>query len=559
MLLAPLARGAPLQARHRAAKNAGSAPQLQRAPPRSRRRRPRAGQRAAAEGTAAATTEEGAPPADAHADEVAGIFDAPGLLPSRLERAARAGLAARLAAAARAAAARLVPALESAELARRLAVTAGALALVRVGHHVLVPGVAAAAAAGASAQGLFGALAARELPGNVYALGIGPLMSAYFLLALAQALPEARRHLAALRELGRPGRDTYNCYVACLFLLFAAAQAWGEAGRLALADGGAAARGAAAATLVAAAAVVAHATRAVDAAGLGDGAGLAIGAAVAVGYADFLGPVAAHLRAHPPPLPAAAAAAGIVAALLAALAWAQAAELRLPLAFFQSRRGPGAAPHPALARVAAARAARAARAGAAPPPAGYAAAVAAAARLPLRLSPGGARTLLFANFWVSMLAAPLRGLGLAAAADALSAPAGFAALVFALEAISVGDATPGQLADFLSGSDMGVRGLSPGADTAAFLGRRRAQLKLLNAAFVAGVSLAARGADAACAALLGAPLGCLQLLLLASTALAAFRQVEALARAPAAERAADADLDALRAAGALPARVASFG
>jgi preprotein translocase subunit SecY len=159
-----------------------------------------------------------------------------------------------------------------------------------------------------------------------------------------------------------------------------------------------------------------------------------------------------------------------------------------------------------------------------------------------------------------MLAAPLRALGLAAAADALAAPAGFAALVFALEAISVGDATPGQLADFLSGSDMGVRGLSPGTDTAAFLGRRRAQLKLLNAAVVAGVSLAARGADAACAALLGAPLGCLQLLLLASTALAAFRQVEALARAPAAERAADADLGALRAAGALPGHVAgAFG
>ena len=85
-------------------------------------------------------------------------------------------------------------------------------------------------------------------------------------------------------------------------------------------------------------------------------------------------------------------------------------------------------------------------------------------------------------------------------------------------------------------SEVGIHGLSPGDDTAAFLTTKRRQLKLINAVLLAGLSLAASGVDAASRALIGVPAGCLSLLLLVSTAASASRQVEALTRAPMIER-----------------------
>lgn len=154
--------------------------------------------------------------------------------------------------------------------------------------------------------------------------------------------------------------------------------------------------------------------------------------------------------------------------------------------------------------------------------------------LPLRLSPAGTRQLLFANFWVSTLAAPLEWVGISG--NILNNPWAFAALVFVLEAVSIADATPRQAAAFLAQSDAGIRGLSPGLDTERFLALRRRQMKALNAAFIAGVSLVARAVDAVCAGLIGVPLGCLNLLLLVSTVLGGARQVDALTQGPKLER-----------------------
>jgi hypothetical protein len=61
-------------------------------------------------------------------------------------------------------------------------------------------------------------------------------------------------------------------------------------------------------------------------------------------------------------------------------------------------------------------------------------------------------------------------------------------------------------------------------------------MKFLNAAFIAGVSLAARAVDAACGQLIGVPLGCLNLLLLVSTVLSGVRQVDALTQGPKVEK-----------------------
>lgn len=93
--------------------------------------------------------------------------------------------------------------------------------------------------------------------------------------------------------------------------------------------------------------------------------------------------------------------------------------------------------------------------------------------------------------------------------------------------------------------------MSPGDDTMQFLAARRQQLKLLNAVLLAGLSLAARGVDAASVALLGVPVGCLSLLLLASTAASGARQVDALSRAPATERLLEQEVLAVQ-RGALP-------
>lgn len=74
-------------------------------------------------------------------------------------------------------------------------------------------------------------------------------------------------------------------------------------------------------------------------------------------------------------------------------------------------------------------------------------------------------------------------------------------------------------------SDGGIPNLSPGDPTLRYFAQRRQQLKLLNAALLAALSLAARAVDAASTALIGVPAGCLSLLLLVSTAALGTRQV----------------------------------
>ena len=74
-------------------------------------------------------------------------------------------------------------------------------------------------------------------------------------------------------------------------------------------------------------------------------------------------------------------------------------------------------------------------------------------------------------------------------------------------------------------SDAGIPGLSPGEPTLRYFAERRQQLKLLNAALLAVLSLAARAVDAASTALIGVPAGCISILLLVSTAALGTRQV----------------------------------
>ena len=76
-----------------------------------------------------------------------------------------------------------------------------------------------------------------------------------------------------------------------------------------------------------------------------------------------------------------------------------------------------------------------------------------------------------------------------------------------------------------SQSDAGIPNLSPGNPTLQYFAEKRQQLKFLNAALLAALSLAARAVDAASVALIGVPAGCLSVLLLVSTAALGTRQV----------------------------------
>lgn len=213
-----------------------------------------------------------------------------------------------------------------------------------------------------------------------------------------------------------------------------------------------------------------------------------------------------------PPHPLALATAlGSCIVLVALVVWVQGIELRLPLTFFFSRRSIARASHPVLQKLSGGRDGHAT--------------FESQSLLPIKLSPSGTRQLLFANFWVGLLEGPLSSIGMS---NILSNPWAFASLVFVLEAVTFADATPRQLSDFLAQNDVGVRGLSPGIDTERYLASRRRQMKLLNAAFIALVSLAARAVDVGSTLLIGVPLGCLNVLLLVSTVLGGARQVDAL-------------------------------
>ena len=446
---------------------------------------------------------------------------------------------------------------------------------------------------------------ATELPGSVYLLSITPYMTAHFFLGFLQLLPEVRRHFKVLRDRGRSGQDTINGYVNTLFVVFALMESFWQSGRLvplsaaawSTSDATALATGPGDAglkksplsslhsiaaamwmavnnmdsstavfrlqtmvTLLAGAVICKYVVQTIDQFGLGDGTGIIIGASIAIGYWQHTKTMVSFLVAHQPSPIALSVAIALVLALVAMVVWVQGIELRLPLTSFVARQSTftSISRHPVLQMLSQmdqkkkekahvsqndrsldlelADGAGGKRAVAGP----TTARMYQHSLLPLRLSPAGTRQLLFANFWVSLLDRPLNLLGLGGLIN-MTNPFVFATLVFFLEAVSLADATPRQTAEFLMQSDTGIIGLSPGPDTEEFLKRRRRQMKLLNAAFVAGVSLAARAVDAAFLALTGVRPDCLSLLLLVSTVLGGARQIDALSEGVKVDRLIDSE------------------
>lgn len=231
-------------------------------------------------------------PQPTSSDDTWNILDSPGLTPPR-SQLPRTDPLSRLARALHAALAWIFPPLASAELLRRLAVTLCMLGLVRVGHYIPIPGLDLnlilnpnSIASGAHLSLTSVLTGSMELPGNMFMLSITPYMTAHFLFAVLQIVPEVRQQMSQLRDQGRAGREIINHYINIAFIICAITQAVVEASKmvpLAVGAAGWAFKTQAALTLFASAVVCKFAVQTVEQWGLGDGPGIVIGAGIALG------------------------------------------------------------------------------------------------------------------------------------------------------------------------------------------------------------------------------------------------------------------------------------
>jgi len=78
--------------------------------------------------------------------------------------------------------------------------------------------------------------------------------------------------------------------------------------------------------------------------------------------------------------------------------------------------------------------------------------------------------------------------------------------------------------------DAGIKGITPGAETQQFLARKAFAARLVGCLALGGLAVSAELADRACGALLGAPVGCMNFLLLAGLLTSMERQARPPAR-----------------------------
>jgi preprotein translocase subunit SecY len=424
------------------------------------------------------------------------------------------------------------------ELCRRIGVTFVMMTLARIGHYVPIPGVGMSPETSpTSFTASLTTSTASEVAGNIYLLSITPYMTAGLTLAALQLIPEVRRHIESLREEGRSGREAIQAYTSILFVVAALIQSISYASQLCVNQTSVwFFKLQTTVTLMAGAVLCKYAVQCIDQHGLGDGTGVIIGSGIALSYIEYISRVIEAFHVLPvPPLLNILAAVSVTLGVVILVTWVHGIELRLPLTFFSARknttnnntfssgehgsngtdfsntRSPSSSSnhHPVIEKL----------------KTSGGNSIDMQALFPLRLSPSGTRQLLFANFWASLLDAPLSAIGLQ---GALNNPFTFALVVFLFEALNFADATPKQIATFLSQNDAGIIGLSPGEETTAFLSRKKAQLKFANAAFIAMISLLSRAIDILSVWLIGVAPGTLNILLLVSTIMGGSRQVDAL-------------------------------
>ena len=340
---------------------------------------------------------------------------------------------------------RRAPALASPDLLRRVGGTLAAIALIRVGAFVPLPGAEGglalpAAAAGASLEAAFGGEGGAVGAVGVLALGIGPAVNASWLLAalsLNVGGNPFRRAVNELRRSGREGDAELKLWANLLTMALALLAGWRTA--VACVPQGFVA--AATLSLAAGAVSLRYIADWMEDGGLGDGMSLMICVSVLTGYSGSLArcAAAASATAAPPAAVAAAAAAGLL--LVVAGMYVTLLEVRLPLVVHRQGRAPRSARRPSLA--AASSPVAAARAG---------------GDLPMRLAPGGMSPLLIASLFYHIAPSTVGlvyGPAAAALADFLcrpvAGPACMAALVVALEVAGAARSeAPKEMADWMA-------------------------------------------------------------------------------------------------------------
>lgn len=408
--------------------------------------------------------------------------------------------------------------------------TLSAIALVRLGAFVPLPGVSASAAAPASAAGSYleAAFSADGgLPGAVtaLALGVGPAVNASWLVAgAALNLPYApfRRAILEYRQGGREGEAELRFIANGVTAVLALVTGWRTAAVCA-APGCVAP---AALTLAVGAMAVRYVADWIEDCGLGDGISLMICVSVLTGYGATAASALASARAAgTPPLVVAAIAAACIALVAAGLAIIQ-LEIRLPLVSYRRRRTHGVARRPP---------------GVGGVPDTTAARASAGATLPLRLAPSGMSPLLMASLAYHILPSVV-GLVSGSVASAFAAwlarPAvgctTMAAFILLGEAVSVsGSEAPKEMADWMASAETGLVATPPGEDTERELRSLTAATRMAGASLLACLYLAAVAVDAlGRVALGGSPPGAVSLLLAAGFVTSSARQVASLVRLP---------------------------
>ncbi|KAK9798228.1 hypothetical protein WJX73_009904 [Symbiochloris irregularis] len=423
------------------------------------------------------------------------------------------------------------------------------------------------------------------VPFNIFLLGIGPSVNASIILTLWSVLPVLPGYgeLQQLRQRGTEGMELFRQYIQVLAVFFAIPMGASKAlellplkavtGELAKAGTG---FGAScmrflsitdtAATLVAGAVLLRWLTDHVEHWGLGDGITLVICTSITARYLAGLPKLLSGISSSPAPIwQIAAMFLGLAAIIFAGMYLSQ-LERRHPIVHYRPR------PSAKQDQLSQTRdqylqqlldnASRKKSGGSLQPETQHMSQVqqhteqhqgshvssplaekpASTDYLPLRLLPNGMSPLLMASFYLSiiprMTSTLLGWMGLGKLATAVNAiynpsiqPFMVAASVMLMTNVQLQSNTK-ETAEWLLMSDLGLKGVVPGAATAKFLDRQQALMRAIGSVALAGMTLAAHALDNMSASILGMPLGCMSLLLMASFMSSAQRQVSTLLKLP---------------------------
>ncbi|KAK9833436.1 hypothetical protein WJX81_005377 [Elliptochloris bilobata] len=412
-----------------------------------------------------------------------------------------------------------MPVLGSKELLRRAAGSLLFMLVARLGTFIPIPNVDLSALPDMQPWRNMNDMFSRSagLPANLFELGVGPLINASWTLSGLTLIEQCggRLHIKELMQGGWEGQSTLELYVKYMTVGYAAL--YGAQRAMTLVQ---------AAivpanfvwntmwTLAAGAMVLSFIADHTEKWALGDGTSLLIASSIMSSHTQQLQGAVRVIEAAGPLAwwRVLTAVAGIVALVFAA-AFLTHVERRHPLVYYKSRRFQVGAP-------------------------GVGPGEGASSYLPMRIMPSGMQPLLMGSFAfhllpsaVGMISPALASALVARAMSPAAMPWTFSGFVLLTEGLGVVASAPKlahETAEWMTAVEAGIKGLSPGAETEAFLLQQQRLTRFWGCLAIAALAAASHLLDSACQSLLGAPLGCQSILLLAGFLLSVERQVLSL-------------------------------